>query len=207
MRARLLTLSVLGLVALVGCGDDPGPSNQQNPQEFITDVILTFAPTTGVAIIASSSDDDGNGTIDMQDTITLTAGTNYSLSIGLLNSLETPVEDIGLEIADEDDEHQFFFTGTGVQSEATGAVANAILTVTYGDMDDNNDPVGLVDNAVTANVAGSGEFRVVLRHLPELKVSGLAGTVANDPGGVNAGIANLPGDSDIDVTFMLTVGN
>ncbi|MEL6547641.1 MAG: type 1 periplasmic binding fold superfamily protein [Myxococcota bacterium] len=189
--------------ALAACGDDDNDvetPEEENEEELITSVTLTLAPMGGGAnVVVNASDDDGNGTIDTIEPLTLTAGTTYVMTIGLLNDLETPAEDIGAEVADEDDEHQFFFLGMNVESESTGTVAGAIATVSYGDMDDNGDPVGLVDTSVVANVAGTGDLRVILRHLPDLKESGLAGDVATN------GLSGLPGDSDIDVTFPLTV--
>ncbi len=189
-------------LGLAACGDDDDPETpaDENEEEVITTVNLTLTPSAGgTAITAGARDTDGNGTIDEIDDITLAAGTTYVMGIGLLNELETPPEDIGEEVAGEDDEHQFFFLGTGVQSESTGTVTNPVVTVSYGDVDGNGDPVGLVDTTVVANVAGTGTLRVILRHLPGLKEAGLADDVAS------GGIDSIPGENDIDVEFDLTV--
>lgn len=198
----LLTLPLTLALSLAACGDDEpeDTGGEDNPEEVITTVTVTLTPSGGgTAVVASAEDSDGNGTIDSIDALTLSSGTTYVMTVGLLNELESPPEDIGAEVADEDDEHQLFFLGTGVESEATGTVTNPIVTVSYGDQDGNGDPVGLVDTTVVANTAGTGTFRVVLRHLPGVKASGLAADVAS------GGIDSIPGENDVDVEFDLTV--
>ena len=84
---------------------------------------------------------------------------------------------------------------------AHGPECYADVESDYGPNAGDDLPVGLT-NTITANAAGTGDFSVMLRHLPELngeaqKVAGLAEDFA-------AGEA-LPGDPDVDITFSLTV--
>jgi hypothetical protein len=200
MRASLPALAVLVLTA--GCPNVENPE-EDDEQEVITNVTLTFTPQGGgAAIVAVHSDpeNDGNPTVD---DITLTNGTAYTLLVEFFNELEDPVEDITEEIEDEDDEHQVLIYGSAVEGPATGTNANKRVEHAYSDEDDNGLPVGL-ENTITAVAAGAGEFKIMLRHLPP--ESGNAqknATIAADfAAGGSAGIA---GDVDADVTFTLTV--
>ncbi|MEZ4237059.1 MAG: hypothetical protein R3F59_13080 [Myxococcota bacterium] len=123
--------------------------------------------------------------------------------MSFLNELEDPAEDITLEVDAESDQHQVLFLGSGVQSPATGDNAAAVVAIDYADTDANGLPVGLDDDVTTLG-AGAGELRVVLRHMPPqdgepVKVAGVAEDVAS------GGIGAAPGDSDVDVTFPVTV--
>jgi hypothetical protein len=188
-------------VSMVGCGDDGG-GDGGNVEEVITTVIVTFTPTGGgAAVIAEFDDPDGDGgeppTVDAID---LTAG-DFMASVGFENRLEDPAEVITEEVADEDDEHQIFLTGTAVNGPASDQ-AGAPLDHSYADQDANGNPVGLT-NMVTAT-AGTGTLTVTLRHLPpvdgnEVKVSGLAESVRT------GGIGSIGGDTDVSVDFEVTV--
>ena len=89
---------------------------------------------------------DGNPAVD---DIYLTNGETYSLSISFLNELADPIEDITPEILDEQDEHQVFIYGDVVDSAATAANDNALVTSSYLDSDSNGLDVGL-ENEVSA---------------------------------------------------------
>ncbi len=177
------------------CGEDVTEPDDHNENEVITTVTLRFTPQGGgLAVEATFQDPDGDGgQAPTIDDITLTGGRTYALTLTLQNGLESPPEDITEEIAKEDDEHQIFFTGSAVGSA---------LVHTYNDMDDNGNPVGLT-NTIAAS-AGSGQLTVTLRHLPPVggspvKVAGLAAQAAG------SGIAGLPGDTDVSVTFDVMV--
>ena len=142
----------LSLALLVSACVDTDPD--ENPQEVFTTVALTFTPQGGGDdVVAEFLDLNGDVTIDP---IGLTNGETYDLSVEFFNELEDPIEDVTLEIMDEDDEHQVFFTG--------GAI-DTLVTHTYSDMDGGGLPVGL-DNEVAATAAGTDTFTVTLRHLP-----------------------------------------
>jgi hypothetical protein len=189
------------LIALLAACDDGGGGGPTN--ELITTVELTFAPMgVGTPVVATFRDDDGDGgnppTIDP---VNLTTGTSYMLNVQFLNELEMPPEDITLEVKDEGDQHQVFFTGTAVNGPATSNTTGP-LTHAYGDTDANGFPIGLT-NTVMA-VTGTGTLTVTLRHLPPVndtpvKTGTLAETVKT------MGITGLPGDSDVNVSFTATV--
>lgn len=202
MRLSLI-FAVSATVALTGCLDVEDPGTGPGEQEVITTVTLSFAPEGGGAPLVFSHADPENDGGPVIDPIALDLGTNYALSVQFQNELEDPAEDITVEVKDEGFEHQVFIYGSGVQSPATATNAGALIEVAYTDTDDNDLPVGL-DNSVGAISAGTGELKLMLRHLPPendtvVKVDGLAADFAND------GSAGIPGEVDADVTFPITV--
>lgn len=194
-----LSLSAALLSALAACGD---PGDPLNEGEVITTVTLTFTPEGGgTPVIAEFDDPDGDGgDPPVVDAIELTAGT-YTLGVGFENRLEDPPEDITVEVADESDAHQIFVTGTAVDGPASDQ-PGAPLAHAYADSDSNGLPIGL-ENSVTAT-AGTGELTVTLRHLPPVndtavKTADLAAEVKD------GGFAAIGGETDAQVTFMVTV--
>ena len=112
-----------------------------------------------------------------------------------------PPENITREVADESAEHQLFFTGTAVDGPASDQ-PGAALSHGYDDTDSGGLPLGL-SNTIVAT-AGSGQLTVTLRHLPP--VSGTATKTSDLAAQVKAGgFASIPGDSNVQVTFMATV--
>jgi hypothetical protein len=191
---------ILLITLLAACSDGAsgGPSN-----ELITTVTLTFTPTGGgTPVVASFKDDDGDGgNPPTVGPVNLTNGASYMLGVQFLNELETPPEDITLEVKDESDTHQVFFTGSAVRGPATSNTTGPLVH-SYADTDANGFPIGLA-NTVAAST-GTGMLTVTLRHLPPVndtavKTATLADTVKA------MGIAALPGDSDVNVTFAVTV--
>jgi hypothetical protein len=195
-------LGALALAAVLpACEDDHGHNHNEN--EVITSVVLTFTPAGGGApVVATFNDADGDGgDAPTVDPVNLTAGTTYTTSVRFENRLETPAEDITVEVSDESDEHQIFFTGTAVNGPASAQPA-APLTHAYLDMDANGLPVGL--SSSFAARAGAGQLTVTLRHLPQtngqaVKTAATATTVKD------AGFAGLGGSTDAQVTFSVTV--
>jgi hypothetical protein len=195
MRKMIL----VGMLMVAACGDDGGGGNEN---EVITTVTLTFTPAGGAPVIASFRDPDGDGGMAPTiDPVNLTNATTYTLTVKFLNELETPAEDITVEVMDESDVHQLFFTGTAVKGPATSNTTGP-LTHSYGDMDANGFPIGLTNTIAAAT--GTGMLTVTLRHMPPVsgnpvKTGTLADTVKT------SGIPALPGDTDASVTFMATV--
>jgi hypothetical protein len=185
-------------IPLVSCGDE----GHEHPQEVITTVALTFMPAGGAPVTAVFNDPDGDGAAaPTVDPINLANGTTYTLTVKFENRLETPAEDITIEVNDESDQHQIFLTGSAVKGPATSNTTGP-LTHTYTDMDANGLPVGLTNSIVAAT--GTGQLTLTLQHLPPvngspIKVVGLADQVKT------GGIAALPGDADVNVMFMVTV--
>lgn len=190
---KMLLLSLL----LAAC-DDHGHGHEG---EVITTVILEVTPSGGAVQTFTFDDPDGDGGMPPTvDPVNLTAGM-HALAIRFENRLETPAEDITTEVRDEGDQHQVFLTGTAVNGPAT-ANASAPLLHAYADTDANGLPIGLA-NTITAS-AGTGELTVTLRHLPPVNDSPVktASLAADVKAG---GFAAIPGDSDVQVTFTVTV--
>jgi len=177
------TLLVLFLfLGLVACDkDDP---TIVDPVELITTLNYTLTSTTGEIVSFSFKDLDGDGgDAPVVSTGTLKQGTSYAGNIVLLDETQDPAENISEEVAEEDDEHQFFF-----QSTVDG------LTVDYSDTDDDGNPIGL-SSSLTTGDAGSGSLTIILRHQPNKSASGVS----------DGNITNAGGESDIEVSFDITV--
>jgi len=178
----LILLLLAGVLVTTSCEDTPPDVNEE---EVITTLTLTFEPTNGGdAVTFQYQDLDGDG----GEAPTITEGTvdpntTYTVRVGLLNESVTPAEDVALEVAEEDADHQFFFVFEGIAA-----------THSYTDTDGNGNPLGLLNEVVTTD-AGSGTMTVTLRHEPNKAGDGVA---AGDP--TNAG-----GETDIEVTFDFVV--
>jgi hypothetical protein len=191
MKKLWLMALLFGFGALlVSCGDDEAPE-AENEEEIITDVTLTFT-AAGETVVASAQDPDGEGPLDIvvEDAISLSPNTTYTLTLDLQNSVEG--ESITEEIEEEDAEHMFFFGFTdGIFSDPTGNgnVDNRGDAVNYNDQDPNGFPVGLSTTWTTGD-SGTGTFRVILKHQPDIK----SATSGSDDG-----------ESDIDLTWNISV--
>lgn len=158
--------------------------------ELITTVELLLTGASGDEQLFVWSDPELDGDPEV-DPLVLGEGV-YGIRVFFLNEAEDPAEDITVEVADESDEHQVFYTG-----------AEALLDYVYEDEDDNGDPVGLLGTLTTLG-PGEGALTVTLRHLPPqndqvVKGPGLAEVVAE------SGFAAIGGDTDASVTFPVTV--
>jgi len=199
LSLQSLLLAPLAL-ALVACGED---AVDVVDQELITRVELVMVPMGGGPTVTAVFDDpDGDGgEAPNVDAFTLTVGTTYATSVRFLNALETPAEDITVEVRDEGDQHQVFFTGTAVDGPASDLPGGA-LTHAYTDADVNGLRVGLENTLVAA--PGTGDLTVTLRHLPP--VNGLPVKTAALAGDVRAsGFTALPGATDAQVTFPVAI--
>lgn len=198
---RFLPVSLITTLALTaGCSD---PADNSNANEVISRVTLTFTPMGGgtpVTAVANDPDGDG-GEPPMIDAIALVAGTTYATTVRFENALEDPPEDITVEVADEADEHQVFFTGTAVNGPASNQ-PGAPLAHAYADQDANGLPIGLA-NTVTAS-AGSGDLTITLRHLPPVNTTATKTAQLVDQV-KTGGFAGVAGESDAAVTFAVSV--
>ncbi len=193
--AERLLIALLFLFTFVACDDDDVPP-EENEEEAITNVILTFSPQGGGSdVTATWVDADGEGAGDPVLTdIELAVNTTYTLSMVLTNALDpTDPEDITEEIEEEDDEHMFFFGWTdGLFSDPAGDgnVDTRSDAVNYEDpLDENGYPVGLETEWTTGDAA-TGEFRVVLKHQPDIKSATSGAT---------------DGESDIDIRWDIEI--
>lgn len=185
-----------GVISLTSCSEDD-PMKEDVP-ELITKATLTFTPVGGgTPITVSATDPDGEGVQDIQvdGAMNLAANTTYALTLGLINELaetSSPEYNIADEVEEEGDEHMFFYSWTSdVFSDpaGNGNIDNRADAVNYEDEDDNGLPLGLTTTWTTA-ANGSGTFRVVLKHQPDLK------SATSD--------ANT-GETDLDIEFEVNV--
>ncbi len=166
--------------------------------EIISRVELTFTPEAGGAPLVFAFDDpDGDGgTSGVADRVELSPNTTYVLTVQFQNGLAEPPRDLTAEIEAEAEEHMVFVLGD-------------LLVHAYDDLESDYGtnavgedlPVGL-RNTITTNDSGTGELRVVLRHLPEL--NGEPQKTGELPERMAAG-EDLPGGVDVDVIFELVV--
>ena len=187
MKNYLKLLSIiLFTILFTSCNSDDDTPDPVNEEEVITTVIATFVPQGGgTNVTLQSTDLDGDGPNEPVITISGPFANNstYSGSVQLLNELESPAEDITEEVEEEALEHQVFYS-----------VTNNIGNFSYGDMDSDGNPIGLV-YSFTTNDAGNGAMTITLRHEPN-----------KDGEGVSDGnIANAGGETDIQVTFNVAV--
>ena len=180
---RALLLLAVSAFMLASCSDDdPDPVNEE---EVITTMTITLTPT-GVAvirpIILQSRDLDGDGPNPPVVTVdgNLTANTTYNGVIVLLNETETPAEDITVEVREEAEEHQFFFTvSSGMDA-----------TASYDSFDGDGNPLG-TEFFLEAGDASTGSFAVTLRHKPKKPNDGT--------------LSDAGGETDITQTFPLVI--
>lgn len=146
-----LSLSVIAVVS--SCKKDP----KTDENELITDVTLQlFSPTD--TTYASFSDPDGTGgTAPRIDTLFLKPANTYTMNVLVLNKSTSPITDVSDEIKEEDVDHQFFYTITGVNA-----------SYMYTDSDANSKPVGLSGRLTTTSLS-TGSIQVVLKHQPGIK--------------------------------------
>ncbi len=202
---RYSTLFLLALPLLAACKDvkeDEDDHDHDHDHGLVTALIIEFTDSSGTSAAFTWADPTADGSDLTIDPIELVAGESYDVSLQVLNQLEDPVEDVTVEILEQAEEHQFFFTGTAVMGPASESSA-AVLEHAYSDTDAEGNPLG-IDNIFEALDAGNGDMDVTLRHLPPesgapTKVSGLAETV------MSGGFSAIGGDNDIQVTFPVQV--
>ena len=181
-QLQILTLAFITILFSACSNDDDATPAPVNEEEVITTLTATLVPVgAGATITLRSQDLDGDGPGAPVVTISgdLAANTTYNGTIVLLNETEDPAENITTEVAQEDDEHQFFFTTT-----------NDIATITYADLDGNGNPVGIAFTATTT-VPTTGNLTITLRHEPNKSATGVS----------EGDITNAGGETDIQVTF------
>jgi hypothetical protein len=189
----LLAIILLGFTA--GCDSDD-PVKEDVP-ELITKATLTFTPTSGAPVVVTATDPDGDGVkdIEVDGPINLAANKDYTLSVTLVNGLagvSDPAYNITEEVEEESDEHMFFFSWTNnafSDPAGSGNIDNRVDAVNYLDEDVNALPLGLETGWTTA-APSSSEFRIILKHQPELKSATSTSSV---------------GETDLDISFTLNV--
>jgi hypothetical protein len=191
-----MVLTLTTSLFISGCDDDD-PVKEDVP-ELITKVTLTFTPSDGGSpLVVTATDPDGEGVqnIAADGPITLAAASSYDMSITLVNALAEPSDpayNITEEVEEEGDEHMFFFSWTNnvfSNPAGNGNMDNRADAVNYEDEDANGLPLGLHTSWTTAE-ASSGNFRVILKHQPDLKSETSDSSI---------------GETDLDLTFTVIV--
>lgn len=176
-------LATATIFSITSCNnnDDNAPVNEE---EVITTITTTL--TNGnQTIVLTSRDLDGDGPNAPVTSVSgpLSAGTIYNGTVKFENELETPVENLTLEIEEEGDEHQIFFQG------------GSIGTFGYSDTDFNGKPVGINFTLTTVAIAATGNLVVTLRHEPNKNAEGVASGI----------ITNAGGSTDAEVTYPVVL--
>lgn len=180
-----LTFLLMGtLLTFSACkdDDDPGPDEEQ---EVITAVTISLTPT-GKGQNAEATISTLSGTPVQNAPLTLRPGTEYTAVVTMVDESKNPVADMTAEIRNERDEHLLVYTFT------PDAGSNATVNVAVTDTDQNGQPVGLESTVTTGAGIGNGKLKVVLKH---------------QPGGLKTGTNTTAGETDVDVSFNVIVGN
>lgn len=184
LSAKIIAKAWLFFMALAltisSCSDDDVPV-VVDEEEVITTMNVTLTATGATTVTLASQDLDGDGPNAPEVTVSgnLAANTMYTGTIELLNETESPAENVTTEVAQEDEEHQFFFDFSG-----------ALTEVSYNDEDANGNPLGISFTLSTGD-AGSGTIQITLRHEPKKPNDG--------------SLADAGGETDIAQSFSVTV--
>jgi len=140
------------------CDDDDTPE-EINEEEVITTMIVTLVNhQNGSDVVTMQTQDlDGDGPNEPVLNVSgpLSAGTSYAGSVQFLNEMEDPAEDITEEVQEEDDEHQVFFSASGVS-----------MDFVYMDFDGNGNPLG-TQFVLAPLTTGEGNVIITLIHEPD----------------------------------------
>lgn len=178
------SISVLFVATLLFVACSKNDPEIPNEEELITTLNYTLTSSSGNTVLLSFVDLDGDGgTAPVITGGTLVANETYTGVLTLLNESETPAESITEEIEEEAEEHQFFF-----ESSVTG------LSIAYTDEDSNGNPIGL-KSTLTTGAANTGSITIILKHEPNKSASGVVG----------GDVTNAGGETDIEVTFPISV--
>ncbi|PTX62982.1 hypothetical protein C8N46_102383 [Kordia periserrulae] len=177
----LAAIAITGLV-FTGCSSDDDAPTIVNEEEVITTLSVTLVPTAGgntITLVSRDLDGDGPDAPVVTVSGNLAANATYTGAVAVLNETETPADNITLEVVEEDLEHQFFFTvGGGLN-----------ITTDGFNLDSEGNILGTTFN-VTTGAASSGTYTVALVH---------------EPTKPNTGVADAGGETDIEVTFNVTI--
>lgn len=174
-------IALIAGIVLNSCSDDDSIPQLINEDEVITTVRVQLANDIGIITTFESLDTDGDGPNPPEVTVSgpLTANTMYTGTVSFFNDTISPPDNITAEVEEESDEHQVFFT----------PASGLNLNTAYGNFDNNGNPLGTFFTLTTSD-ASAGNFTITLRHEP---------TKPND------GLADAGGDTDVEVTFSVTI--
>ncbi|MBY0536762.1 MAG: hypothetical protein K2P88_13010 [Chitinophagaceae bacterium] len=159
---------------------------EENDEEVLTTLQLTFTPAAGGSSLVYKFDDpDGpGGNAPTTDQIVLAPNTTYNVSIAVLNKTASPVADITSEILTEAIAHRFYF----IPASGTN------ISVSNLSKDVDGISVGLT-STWTTGAAATGSIQVVLRHYP--------GTPPNKA--ESDDVSSTKSGTDIEATFATKI--
>jgi hypothetical protein len=189
---RKVSLYLVALLAFGFASCESEDPEKENDGEVITDVTLNFQELNasnalvGSVLSFKASDPQGIevGKTPTVQSITLTKGKKYQMTIEVKNSIEN--EDITKEILEEAAAHQFFFLGQVFDS--------SFFSIQYADA--GSVALGLKTIVTVSSSTGTNNsnMRVVLRHDLNKSFPG-----ASSP--TFANFAQAGGETDLDITF------
>ncbi|MFQ3575153.1 MAG: hypothetical protein SNJ77_01835 [Cytophagales bacterium] len=162
MKSNFLLLLILNVLLLSFCRPKKTAEPQKpNENELITTLIFELQNENDAnerKRVFSFRDLDGDGPLTPTLVIdSLTASTTYIGKVILLDESKAVVDTISNEVAEEKEEHQFFFR--------TFPSDKASFTYQASDVDDNGVPFGMFPK-LTTNTSGTFAFEIELRHQP-----------------------------------------
>jgi hypothetical protein len=189
---RKVSLYLVAILAFGFASCESEDPEKENDGEVITDVTLNFQELNasnalvGSVLSFKASDPQGIevGKTPTVQSITLTKGKKYQMTIEVKNSIEN--EDITKEILEEAAAHQFFFLGQVFDS--------SFFSIQYADA--GSVALGLKTIVTVSSSTGTNNsnMRVVLRHDLNKSFPG-----ASSP--TFANFAQAGGETDLDITF------
>lgn len=178
---KLLAILFIAGLTFTACSDDDHDHDDHDHEEEVI-TTATYTLTNGSDVVTLKyQDSDGEGGNPGTYTVSgpLTANSIYTGVIKLENETETPADDVTVEVKNEADEHEFFYTSS---------ISN--VTITKTDNDGNGNPLGITTKVITGT-AGSGNLTVVLKHEPKKPNDGT--------------VSDAGGSTDLEVSFSITV--
>lgn len=181
-RTACLCLGIV-LITTACKKDDPEIPNEEELITTLKYILTPPFPADPVEFVFRDIDGDGGQSPEIINAV-VEDNVNYSATIELLNESESPAEDITVEVMQEASVHQLFFnTSSGLN-----------MNILYDDLDSGGNPLGLSTQCQTGD-ASSGTLTITLRHEPNKNAVGVA----------NGDITNAGGETDIQVTFNVTI--
>lgn len=190
----MLVLLAISCTIIQSCKKDDDDDNPTipNEEEVITTIKYTLVNTaatpndTAIFIFKDLNEDgDANDANEQLVVDSLAASATYSGTIEFLNELESPADTVTNEIKEEAEEHQVFYSMSGVTISYTDK-ENTYVTGASSTL-----PVGITTSAVVGSSTGTQSLTITLRHEPDKNASGVSG----------GNITNAGGETDITTTF------
>lgn len=187
---KFLFALVLSTTVLTSCSSDDDNPTPVNEEEVITTVRFTLTPEQPNEVVTFVSQDlDGDGPdAPIVDVIgTINPQIEYLGNVQFLNELDDPAENITLEVLEEAEDHQVFYSILGGTNS----------TIQYNDLDSDGNPIGISTIFNAGDLAMNNTLTITLRHEPNKNADGVSDGL----------LANAGGETDVAVTFPFDVTN